>query len=284
MKRGIRILPVMLLIAAMTFVLSGCGPSLEGTWYELEENPDNTGHQLMISDEGTFIIDDLAGEWSISEDTLMLMTPFDAETMTLGETEYGESLIDSSGNIWIKDYDKALEVFTDIEEAKAEQERMEEEERMQETELRMEYFGSSVLAGTYELDPSGIVMAYGEEREPFLFTFNEDGTYEYSCKDMDGDPLTEKGTWEFDPDSFDTDPDSFDTMDIYLTAEEFSSELERYRADSDLGPSESSLRDVRARVLYDENMNKTLVVEINTGMGFSSGEIYLPEGTYLRTE
>ena len=48
MKRGIRILPVMLLIAAMTFVLSGCGPSLEGTWYELEENPDNTGHQLMI--------------------------------------------------------------------------------------------------------------------------------------------------------------------------------------------------------------------------------------------
>ena len=181
----------MLLIAAMTFVLSGCGPSLEGTWYELEENPDNTGHQLMISDEGTFIIDDLAGEWSISEDTLMLMTPFDAETMTLGETEYGESLIDSSGNIWIKDYDKALEVFTDTEEAKAEQERMEEEERMQETELRMD---TSVLLflpvrmNLILLDCNGL----RRRREPFLFTFNEDGTYEYSCKDMDGDPLTEK--------------------------------------------------------------------------------------------
>lgn len=280
-KRKILSVTVLALLAVLC--LTACGPSLEGTWYELGKDPDNASNRLLISDEGTFIVDDVSGTWSMSDDTMMLMTPFDAETLFLTETDYGQSLVSDDGDVWIQDYDAALEYFTQLEYYEEEQERMEEEERMQEIELRTEYFDEAV-AGSYVLDSTGMSIAYEDTRAPFMLELSGDGTYVYSCKDMDGEELIEKGLWELDPDTFDTDLESYDSMDLYLTPQEFSPALSEYRDKSGIDPSLCSIYDLVARVEYEDNWTKEMVIDIDYGLGFSSGEVFLPGGTYRRSE
>lgn len=269
---------IMLILVTSMAVFTACSEKIEGTWYLVGEDPDDVDNQLLISDQGTFILDDISGTWSTSDGYLMLMTSWDAETMTESKYESQKCFTDSDGGQWIKDYDKAKEIYDEIVAAEEEQRRLEEEQAQKEREETIEYIVDNV-SGRYDFVDYDWAIS---EDDVVYVMLNDDSTYLISG-DNDGERITERGTYSIDVGSLTTNYRGEETLIINLSAEEESSNLAEYKGD-DYEDGEASIEDVEACVSYDENGERTIYIEVGNGLGFGGSAYYIPAGTYSKTE
>lgn len=180
---------IALLMGIAGFILTGCGDAKQvGTWYDTT-NPD--GDTLTITEDQTFIWDDVGGTWSES-DTGILLMPNDAfsdsEELTLTEYDGEIALEEDDGTIWVKDYDKAYSIYEQIEAEAAEQQRQQQEEAEAAENDRKESAYKALkdsLSGKFYLNGSS---------DSDYIEFNN-GTYEYHCIYDDGEE-TQSGTYE----------------------------------------------------------------------------------------
>lgn len=269
---------IMLILVISIAVFTSCSEKIEGTWYLVGEDPDDMDNQLIISDQGTFILDDISGTWSTSDGYLMLMTSWDAETMTESKYESKKCFTDSDGGQWIKDYDKAKKAYDEIVAAEEEQRRLEEEQAQKEKEETIEYIVDNV-SGRYDFADYDWAIS---EEDVIYVMLNDDSTYLISC-DNDDDRITERGTYSIDVGTLTTNYRGEETLIINFSSEEESSNLAEYKED-DYEDGEASIDDVEACVAYDENGERTIYIEVGNGLGFGGGAYYIPAGTYSKTE
>lgn len=208
----------------------------------------------------------------------MLMTSWDAETMTESKYESQKCFTDSDGGQWIKDYDKAKEIYDEIVAAEEEQRRLEEEQAQKEREETIEYIVDNV-SGRYDFVDYDWAIS---EDDVVYVMLNDDSTYLISG-DNDGERITERGTYSIDVGSLTTNYRGEETLIINLSAEEESSNLAEYKGD-DYEDGEASIEDVEACVSYDENGERTIYIEVGNGLGFRGSAYYIPAGTYSKTE
>lgn len=272
---------IMLILVISIAVFTSCSEKIEGTWYLVGEDPDDVDNQLLLLEDGTFLIGEEPGTWTMTDGRLVLILPTDGG-ITLDESEYeGEkSYINLEDNDiqFIKQYDKAKEVYDEIVAAEEEQRRLEEEQAQKEREETIEYIVDNV-SGRYDFVDYDWAIS---EDDVVYVMLNDDSTYLISG-DNDGERITERGTYSIDVGSLTTNYRGEETLIINLSAEEESSNLAEYKGD-DYEDGEASIEDVEACVSYDENGERTIYIEVGNGLGFRGSAYYIPAGTYSKTE
>lgn len=257
------------LTVSTLFMFTACENSLTGTWYELGENPDDTYHQLILSDDGQFIKGSDSGEWSVSDDTLMLMSPWDSRQMQIVKSSYDDSLVGDNGSEWVKDYDVALQSYEDAI-AEKEAEAAEEAAKEKEDKANALDYAKENISGSYATND-----AFAFREKEYTLVLNNDGTYLYTCNDLDENPLRETGKWKVDEDSCDIDYRGFISVEIDLTDANPDERLKSYEEEKDA-------KAVLSEIIVEMDRETHSIKLRGHGIGFSSGLIYIPDGPYVQ--
>lgn len=272
---------IMLILVISIAVFTSCSEKIEGTWYLVGEDPDDVDNQLLLLEDGTFLIGEEPGTWTMTDGRLVLILPTDGG-ITLDESEYeGEkSYINLEDNDiqFIKQYDKAKEVYDEIVAAEEEQRRLEEEQAQKEKEEKIQFIVDNV-PGRYDFADYDWMVS---EDDIIYVRLNDDGTYFISCDSYDGG-LTEEGTYTIDTGDLNTTYSGKEFLTIQFTSEKESPNLAEYKK-GDYEDGEPSMKDVEACITYDDSGERTVTLEVGNGLGFSTGAYYIPAGTYSKTE
>lgn len=151
-KRMVLLIAICIISGTLLF---GCGtPKYVGTWYNIED-PDED--PLVITEDQMFQHDTFGGTCSESDNGIILIdsTYGESESLTYSDFEGEFALEDEDGDLWIQDYDKAVEHHNEMieENAKEEEEaaRQEEEEEQQRRDNEYKLLMSKI-EGTYSFD------------------------------------------------------------------------------------------------------------------------------------
>ena len=191
----------------------------------------------------THLIGEEPGTWTMTDGRLVLILPTDGG-ITLDESEYeGEkSYINLEDNDiqFIKQYDKAKEVYDEIVAAEEEQRRLEEEQAQKEKEEKIQFLVDNV-PGRYDFADYDWMVS---EDDIIYVRLNDDGTYFISCDSYDGG-LTEEGTYTIDTGDLNTTYSGKEFLTIQFTSEKESPNLAEYKK-GDYEDGEPSMKDVEA--------------------------------------
>ena len=142
MRRIVTMVIIMILIITCT----GCSKNnYAGTWYDLGRNPDDTNETLILSEDGNFVIyGDVGGEWSISDNRLLLINVWDTEQWGISDGYF----VDEAGNFWTNNYEEAKDAYEKriAEENAVRQQKIEKEQ--EERRSRIEYIKNNI-SGDY---------------------------------------------------------------------------------------------------------------------------------------
>lgn len=266
MKKKFAVLFLSMLILVFS---SACSSGVEGVWYEVGENPDDSNNQLILSEDGMFIYGSYSGYWDITDDILMLTTTWDSECMTIE----GDCLIDSDGEEWTQDYDAALDLYYE-QEAEEEAERIAEAEAEAQAELDQKKYDldtiNNEVAGTYIA-----TLGYAYRGADYKLVLNSDGSYKYTCNDLDEIPLEEVGVWSICEDTYDRRNDGTVIVEVDLVASSSSEGLAEYEEKEG---ADAVLTDL---ILYYDSEDGTMHLD-GDGLGYSTGVIFVPPGVYYK--
>jgi len=87
-----------------------CGESdFVGSWYKFTEIDDS---KLVLTNDNSFSVDGIGGEYSLEGKNLVLITNYgESEVWTISEYNNKRALYDEKGDIWIKGYEEALNMW-----------------------------------------------------------------------------------------------------------------------------------------------------------------------------
>lgn len=172
-----------IIMFAALFVLTACGNSVEGTWYE----DDSSNTELILTSDGTFSTEGFGGTYSFEDNRVTLVADFMGASIVLEKTTIDGNEVLTDGEYT---YYRDLEAIQAIQaEEKAAEEASIEAER-QEREAKIEEFASWLEAN--------VIGRWGRDNGEggllALLEIKEDGTYTY--KEAGWSPANSWGEWE----------------------------------------------------------------------------------------
>lgn len=267
---------VIVVLCMMLFMMTACEEPLEGTWYEYGKDPDDTSYQLVMSEDGYFIKGSTEGNWSVSDDKIMLMSTWDSETLSIVKENGYKNFIEEDGTEWIPEYEKAKAEYERlVEEWRAEQAAAEAAENEAKANQISEglVYAKENLAGKYFADESYVVRDY-------ILELCNDGTYKYYSELEEEIEYFESGNWVLESDiyNFDEERNAL-RVNITLEATETDDEVYEYRSEDGI---DVILQNLQCVLKYDSERNLEEMYLEGDGFGFSTGSVYVPGGKYLK--
>lgn len=84
---------------------------MQGTWYS---STDPEGDNYIFSDDGTFVRNNIAGNWSVTDETLILSVGKVAAKATIGfDDDLEPYFLTENGTVWFKDKNKSINRYYD---------------------------------------------------------------------------------------------------------------------------------------------------------------------------